>query len=245
MGADQNFGQNIGCRQSIASALEWWRDAGVDVLVEDAPRDWLRQPAQASAAAVDAPAPGTAIPDTLPAFSAWRIGPDAPETAWGMPLIGASGDPAAPLMILIDCPEREDDAGMLLSGASGRLFDRMLAAIGFDRASIYLASVAAARPASGRIPPETEASLFEITRLLVSLAAPQRLLLMGNAASRAILAADAARARGRLHAVHHKEGTAVGTQAVATFHPRFLLERPAAKAEAWRALQLLTGGWRT
>jgi DNA polymerase len=241
MGADQN----IAWAQSIASALEWWRDAGVDMLVEDAPRDWLRQPVRAgvAVAAVDAPALEAVLPDTLAAFAAWRTGPEAPEAAWGTPLIGASGDPAAPLMILIDCPEREDDAGMLLSGASGRLFDRMLAAIGFDRASVYLAPVAAARPVSGRIPPETEERLFDIARHLVTLASPQRLLLMGNAASRAILAADAARARGRMHPVHPKEGTETSTQAVATFHPRFLLERPAAKAEAWKDLQLLTGGW--
>jgi hypothetical protein len=29
---------------------------------------------------------------------------------------------------------------------------------------------------------------------------------------------------------------------VATFHPRFLIEKPAAKAEAWKDLQLLMGG---
>ena len=31
-------------------------------------------------------------------------------------------------------------------------------------------------------------------------------------------------------------------QAVASFHPRFLLERPAAKAEAWKDLQMLIEG---
>ena len=37
MGADQN----IDWRQAAASTLEWWRDAGVDVLVGDEPFDWL------------------------------------------------------------------------------------------------------------------------------------------------------------------------------------------------------------
>lgn len=37
MGADQN----IEWRQAAASAMEWWRDAGVDVLVGDEPFDWL------------------------------------------------------------------------------------------------------------------------------------------------------------------------------------------------------------
>jgi len=34
----------------------------------------------------------------------------------------------------------------------------------------------------------------------------------------------------------------LAVQAVASFHPRFLLERPAAKAEAWKDLQLLIQG---
>ena len=80
----------------------------------------------------------------------------------------------------------------------------------------------------------------------LALAAPKRLLLMGNAASRAVLGADVARARGRLHGINPKGGTtaaAAGTGAVASFHPRFLLERPAAKAEAWKDLQMLIEGW--
>jgi len=240
MGADQN----IHWAQAAASTLEWWRDAGVDTLVQDEARDWLAAPVRAPApvAVTEGVAPAAPLPATLEAFAAWRIGPDAPEANWGSPLIGASGDPAAGLMILIDCPEREDGES-LLSGAAGRLFDRMLAAIGRNRDSVYLASVCAARPVSGRIPPETEVRLGEIARHHVALAAPKRLLVMGNAASRALLGADVAPARGRLHAVNPKGETEAGTQAAASFHPRFLLERPAAKAEAWKDLQLLIKGW--
>jgi DNA polymerase len=34
----------------------------------------------------------------------------------------------------------------------------------------------------------------------------------------------------------------IGIEAVASFHPRFLLEKPAYKAEAWKDLQMLIGG---
>jgi hypothetical protein len=40
MGADQN----IDWRMTAASALEWWRDAGVDALVDEDPRDWTAAP---------------------------------------------------------------------------------------------------------------------------------------------------------------------------------------------------------
>ena len=46
------------------------------------------------------------------------------------------------------------------------------------------------------------------------------------------------RARGSILSVNHGERQSM---AVATFHPRLLLERPAQKADAWKDLQLLMG----
>lgn len=243
MGAAQNFDW----QGAAASAVEWWIDAGVDASVDEAPRDWLTKsapPAAQPAAAAAVAAPPPALPDTLEAFLAWRAGEEAPEAAWPGRTIGAQGDPAAPLAILIDQPEREDaDSGVLMSGAPGVLFDRMLAAIGQDRGSIYLVPLALRRPPAGRIAPEIEARLGELARHHVALAAPRRLLALGNAASRAITGADVAPARGSLHAVNLASGTVTATiGAVASFHPRFLIERPPQKAEAWKDLLMLIGG---
>lgn len=232
MGADQN----IDWANAAASALDWWCDAGVDVLVEDETFGWLdRAPARAVEPSAVA---ATALPASLDAFSAWRIGAEAPEASWGAPLLAASGPVTAELMVLVDCPER-DDRDALLGGPAGALFDRMLAAIGFSRTDIHLAAVCAARPVAGRMPRDTEARLAEIARHHVALVAPPRLLVMGNAASRAVLSAELAQARGSLRALNHKSGTT--TFAAASFHPRFLLEKPACKAEAWKDLQMLMG----
>ena len=38
-------------RLDALSALDWWREAGVDTLVDEEPRDWLRAPAKAQPAA--------------------------------------------------------------------------------------------------------------------------------------------------------------------------------------------------
>lgn len=247
MGADQN----IAWSDAIASALEWWRDAGVDALADETPRDWFAAPAPPPAppsrvvrnepvAAVVVP-----LPATLDAFLAWRCGPDAPEASWsgGTPLL-AQGRPDSDLMILIDTPEREDgEAGRLLDGAAGRLFDRMLAAIGRSRDDVYLASLCTVRPLAGRVAPEMEERLAEIARHYVALVAPKRLLILGNATSRALLAADVTRTRNSLHRINHPSDIRDSiTLAVASFHPRLLLERPAQKADAWRDLQLLIGG---
>jgi uracil-DNA glycosylase family 4 len=251
MGADLN----LDWQAAAASAIDWWRDAGVDASIDEAPRDWLApveapQPVARTARAAVAEAPvARPLPATLEAFEAWRTSAEAPETGWSGTPIAAQGPSSAEIMILTDMPERDDaDSGMLMSGAVGRLFDRMLAAIGQDRSSVYLVPLCTVRPTAGRIAPEIEERLNEVVRHHVMLAAPKRLLLLGNAPSRASLGADAARIRGGIHVVNLSGGkmpqpiNEVTVQAVASFHPRFLLERPAAKAEAWKDLQMLIAG---
>lgn len=232
-------------REAMASALAWWQDAGVDIVVDEAPRDWTaREGATPESQAPRAPEPAveieTPLPATLEAFVDWRFGGDAPEQAWGEPVVHAMGDPAASLMIVTDMPEPGDcDVGALLSGDAGRLFDRMLKAIGRERGSVYLVSLCIARPITGLVPREAEARLAQLARHHVALAAPRQLLLLGQTVSRAILGADAGHGRGRLQPVNYHNGQ---SDAVATFHPRFLLNKPAAKADAWKDLQLLIGG---
>lgn len=246
MGADQN----IDWRGAAASALEWWHDAGVDTLADETPRDWYAapvaasQPERARAVATPAPAATAALPNSIAQFVAWRVGPDRPEASWPGMLIAPTGDPAAPIMVLADMPEREDaDSGLLLSGAAGRLFDRMLASVGRTRSDIYLASLCTVRPVAGRVAPECEARLGEVARHHVALAAPRRLLLLGNAPSRALIGADVARVRSGLQSIKLESGTTRATvEAVASFHPRLLLERPADKARAWKDLQMLVAG---
>ena len=237
MGADQHHDW----RQLAASTLEWWSDAGVDTLIADEPRDWRVQ-----AQAVAAPVAGVAspvveaprrLPETLAEFVEWRVGPEAPEAGWNGSPARPEGDAASGLMIVLDCPEGD----ALLDGAPGRLFDRMLAAIGRDRASIYLTALAASRPIGGRLPPEAEPALTSLLRHHIALTAPKRLLVIGSAASRALIGMDSARARGSLRAVNLDTGT---VDAVVSWHPRFLLENPARKADAWKDLQLLIGGLR-
>ena len=233
-------------RAEAASALLWWQDAGVDMLVEDDPRDWAaREPAPAAAsnppqpAALAEPEPEAPLPATLEAFIDWRFGSGAPEASWGEPVVTPTGNPAAPLMVITDIPDSDGDTAALMAGPAGRLFDRMLAAIGLDRDSIYLAPLCAARPITGQVPREAEARLGELARHHIALAAPQRLLLLGQTVSRAIAGTDSGAGRGRLQAVNQESGQSL---TVATFHPRFLLTKPAAKADAWKDLQLLLGG---
>lgn len=233
-------------RAEAASALEWWRDAGVDMLVDDDPRDWTAReaaPAVASSGpqpvAFAEPEPEIPLPATLEAFIDWRFGSGAPELGWVEPIVAPTGNPAAPLMVITDFPESEGEAPSLFAGPAGRLFDRMLAAIGLDRDSVYFAPLCAARPITGSVPRDAEARLGELIRHHIALAEPKKLLLLGQTVSRAVLGAEGGLQRGRLQPVNQENGQSL---MVATFHPRFLLTRPAAKADAWKDLQLLLEG---
>lgn len=230
MGADQH----IDWAAHATSVLDWWRDAGVDVLVDDAPRDWLaRTPAPTPQAVAETPVKAH-LPDTLEAFVAWRTTAAAPEGAEGMV---AEGDPASQVMVVTDYPEGDG----LLGGPCGRLFDRMLAAIGLTRADIYLTTLTTVRPLTGRIAPEALPPLAELLRHHVALVSPKRLLILGQAPSRALTGTDAAQGPRSLRAINLETCT---IDAVTSLHPRFLIDRPAMKSESWKDLQLLMGGRR-
>lgn len=219
------------------NTLDWWSMAGVDTLIEEEPRDWLA-PARKAVSAAAKPAP-SGLPDDLLALRRhYESQPDLPFAGPGTTRILPSGDPASGLMMLADMPTSEDAAsGMIFSGDCGRLFDRMLAAIGRDRASVYLATLSCLAAPGGRLDAATADTCGALARQHVKLAAPKHLLLLGEAATRVMTGLSLPAARGRVHAVD-LGGPRVN--AVATYHPRYLLTRPAAKAGAWSDLLLLT-----
>jgi DNA polymerase len=238
----------------LASTLAWWLDAGVDVPVAEEPRDWLKPkapPAPVETKAYSAPAPAApaapaARTEELPAqidlFQTWLQSSDTlPFAAPAAPRVCPSGDPASGLMIMIDMPSVEDcSAGTLLAGEVGRLFDRMLAAIGRDRSSVYFAALSCLRSADGRLGGE-EKQCGLLARHHIGLAAPRALLVFGDAASKALLGLPVARARGRWHEVDTHAGK---IRTLATISPRQLLTQPAQKAHAWADLQLLMEGYK-
>ena len=216
------------------SALDWWQEAGVDTLVDDAPRDWLAPVAKPAPVAAIPVAAELVCPDDLAAFRAWLLTDAAIPGAPGA-RIDAVGDPTAGVMILADMPDLEDRAERrLLGGETGALFDRMLAAIVLDRAAIYLAPFAPARPASGRLDEAQCALLAGVARHHIALVRPARLLLLGEAPVRALTGEGLATARGRVIEVTYPGGP---VRAVASFHPRTVRDQPSYRAEAWADLQ--------
>ena len=233
------------------SLLGWWRDAGVDCAVQEEPRDWLKPapaPVHNENAGAGAVAPRLRseraepvtepLPDQLPLFHEWlRASDTLPFAAPHAPRVCPTGDPASGLVVMTAMPSVEDcAAGTMLSGASGRLFDRMLAAIGRSRDTSYMAGLSCLRPTGGRLDAAGAARCTEIARHHLGLVQPEAVLLLGDACARALLGLGAAEARGKVHRVATPAGEVA---AVVTLHPDYLLGQPAAKALAWADLQLL------
>lgn len=223
-----------------SSLLSWWNDAGVDVMVGEEPRDWLRPAPKAAPAAAPASIeePGDAPPDQLDLFRAWLADNKGLSfAAPSAPRICPSGDPNSGLMILADMPTAQDcSAGILIAGEAGRLFDRMLAAIGRDRETIYLAALSCLRSPDGRLTDEPARQCAALARHHIGLVAPRAVLLFGDSCAKALLGMPMAQARGRWHEIATHAGP---IKALATIPPDFLLRQPSHKARAWADLQML------
>jgi uracil-DNA glycosylase len=154
-------------------------------------------------------------------------------------LVFADGLAGARVMVVGEAPGREEDAeGRPFVGRSGRLLDRMLAAIGLSRqaedpeAAVYITNVLPWRPPANRDPSGDEiAMLRPFLCRHIELAAPEILVLMGSAAARVVLERSEGimRLRGRWTEWR-------GLPVMPMVHPASLLRDGTRKRAAWADL---------
>ena len=220
-----------------ASALHWWQEAGVDTIVGETPRDWLNAAPRTAPAQPAEPERRAPLPATLPEFREWLMSSEGFPPG---PRLAPSGDPASGLMMLTDMPGPQDaDAGALVSGEIGAMFDRMLERIGRSRDTVYLASMLPVRPASGRLQSARMAEIAELARHHIALVRPTMLLLFGDECSKALLGASMAAARGRPHALDTPSGP---VNTIVTMSLQFLFSQPRRRKDSLADLQLLMEG---
>ncbi len=151
-------------------------------------------------------------------------------------LVFSDGNPEAALMLVGEAPGRDEDIeGRPFVGRSGRLLDRMLAAIGLDRQSAYIANVIPWRPPGNRAPTphETEICRPFIERQ-IELVGPKVLVNLGGPSAKTLLNTTEGilRLRGNWRVHTTASGTVI--PAMPTLHPAYLLRTPAHKRLAWR-----------
>jgi DNA polymerase len=144
------------------------------------------------------------------------------------------GDPEAPLMFVGEAPGADEDRlGEPFVGKAGQLLDRMIAAMGWTRARVYIANVLKSRPPGNRDPEpdEVEACKPFLFRQIEAID-PTIIITLGRPAAHLLLDTQApiSRLRGRWQLWRDR-------LVMPTFHPAYLLRSPDKKREAWDDLQ--------
>ncbi|HYP10049.1 MAG TPA: uracil-DNA glycosylase [Xanthobacteraceae bacterium] len=150
-------------------------------------------------------------------------------------LVFADGNPQSRVMFIGEAPGYDEDiVGRPFVGRSGKLLDRMLAAIGLDRTSAYIANVVPWRPPGNRTPtPQETAICLPFIRRQIELANPDFLVCLGGPAMQTLLGVKDGITRSRGRWFSYDSGRRE-IRALATFHPAFLLRSPLQKRFAWR-----------
>ena len=150
-------------------------------------------------------------------------------------LVFADGNPQARLMLVGEAPGRDEDIeGLPFVGRSGKLLDRMLAAIGLDRASVYIANIVPWRPPGNRTPTPQESQIcLPFILRQIELADPDILVCLGGPSAQTLLGIKEGITKTRGRWVAFNTGKRE-IRAMPTFHPAFLLRSPLQKRFAWR-----------
>jgi uracil-DNA glycosylase len=150
-------------------------------------------------------------------------------------LVFSAGNPQARVMLVGEAPGRDEDIeGQPFVGRSGKLLDRMLAAIGLDRSQVYIANVIPWRPPGNRTPTPQESQIcLPFIRRQIELANPDILVCMGNPATQTLLEVREGITRTRGRWFKYDTG-AREIRAIPTLHPAYLLRQPLSKRLAWR-----------
>ncbi|VWX57133.1 conserved hypothetical protein [Sphingorhabdus sp. 109] len=237
----------------IASLQDWWSLAGVDL-------DYADRPAALLAPATIAPVqdlPQTAtvtervpeeartpvqaepLPATYPEFLDWLANDrKLVESGWSKQRVMPQGDLEPEIMVISALPEKNRNGDVHLFNPDNRkLLEKMLTAIGCDSGQSYLANIALSLSYDGRIDEQHWPVLKNRLLHHIGLVRPHRIICFGDLAAKIIFGQDLLTARKNKQFINHSSSQ---TEAIVTFHPRILIERPLFKAEAWKDLQMLT-----
>jgi DNA polymerase len=248
--------------------LAWYTEVGVDMALGEAPADRRAEEGQAAVEPQPPPEPAPLRERSHPppAMAAAPAG-ETEQAARGAAaaartmdelrealarfegcnlrhtatnLVFADGNPESRVMLVGEAPGRDEDIqGLPFVGRSGQLLDRMLNAIGLDRASVYIANVVPWRPPGNRTPtPQETAACRPFIERQIALCDPDFLICLGNAAARELLQTGDGilRIRGRWMPFETGRRT---IRAMAMLHPAYLLRQPLHKRLAWRDLLAL------
>lgn len=151
-------------------------------------------------------------------------------------VVFGSGNPYAALVFVGEAPgEQEDLQGQPFVGPAGELLTKIIEAIGLRREEVYLTSVIKCRPPNNRNPePDEIATCAPFLQEQLQIIQPKIICALGAYAAQTLLRTTEtiSQLRGRFHDYH-------GIKLMPTYHPAYLLRKPAEKRFVWQDMQLV------
>lgn len=245
---------------NINSLLQWYIDAGVDVicgeesvlLKADQPQPLSPRPKNQPAAVSSRQAITALAQSSNEACkNALDIAKNAPdletlrqqvEKFEGCALkfnakstVFGSGNPNARLLIIGEAPGADEDRlGAPFVGRSGGLLEKMLSAIGFKREDVFITNILPWRPPGNRTPTDAEVAVcLPFLKRQIELVNPDIILLLGGSAANAVLDNADPISKLRGHFLDYTTSGKKTIPALASFHPAYLLRNSAQKAKSW------------
>ena len=140
------------------------------------------------------------------------------------------GNPKADIVFVGEAPGKEEDLqGLPFVGRSGKLLDKMLAAINLSRENIYILNVLKCRPPNNRDPLPSEIEKCEpYLKKQLEIINPKLIVALGRISAMTLL-----RTKDSLGDMRKKIFQYEGIDFLATYHPAALLRNPNFKKFAW------------
>ncbi|MDR0968678.1 MAG: uracil-DNA glycosylase [Holosporaceae bacterium] len=212
----------------LQRVLEWFSDAGVSDVTADESRVRRETKKEVS---------------SLAELREIVSKVDIPLKNCALNMVFGVGNENADILFLGEAPGAEEDKqGIPFVGQSGRLLDKMLAAVGLDRTKVYITNILPWRPPGNRTPTNQEIELFRPYVLKhIALVDPKAIICLGGTATKALLQTSEGimRLRGKWARID-----GVSARILPTFHPAYLLRSPSQKREAWLDFLTATEGTR-
>jgi DNA polymerase len=149
-------------------------------------------------------------------------------------LVYGVGNPDADLVFVGEAPGADEDAqGEPFVGKAGQLLTKMIEAMGYSRADVYICNVLKCRPPGNRNPePDEVASCEPFLKRQLAAIRPRMIVALGKFAAQCLMRDDTpiTRMRGAFRSYE-------GIPLMPTLHPAYLLRDPSKKKLAWEDLK--------
>ena len=151
-------------------------------------------------------------------------------------LVFGTGNPNANIVFVGEAPGKNEDLeGKPFVGRSGKLLDKILAAINLNRDDVYILNVLKCRPPENRNPLPSEIQECEpYLKEQLNMILPKVIVSLGRISAMTLL-----KSKESLTSMRNKIHSYNGIDLIVTYHPAALLRNPNFKKDAWEDFQLI------